>query len=200
MAGGSMRIENRMKRFRREKGFTQEKLAAHWGVTVRSIGRWERGEGRPPEWMRREMTLAANPLEWPALGALRALVESQNGPAMMFDDKLKVLAASQFHRDWGLKHYGIDVVGVDWTRYMDAHALNVLDEQGGYMRMIQNGLMCMRGIYRDPGGSQDGGIPLQLYADMTVVRVPDYGAISIAVGHPARADDDQDLFAPHYLD
>lgn len=195
-----MHAENRVKRFRRVNGLTQEMLAERWGVTVRSVGRWERGEGRPAEWMRREMNLVGSPLEWPSTAALRQLVERQVGPAMIFDVDFKVLVASEFHRNWGLKTYGVDFIGADWNRYLADHAKQLIERHGSLRRMIHNGLMCMRGIYQDPGGSPGGDIPLQLFADFTVVRVPDFGAISIAVGRPARADDNQNLFAPYFMD
>lgn len=37
-----------IRQLRREYGWTQQQLAAAVGVDVRSVGRWERGENRPP--------------------------------------------------------------------------------------------------------------------------------------------------------
>lgn len=40
-------IGENMKRIRRERGLTQEEVAAHLGISFQSISKWERGDGYP---------------------------------------------------------------------------------------------------------------------------------------------------------
>ncbi len=43
----NLSIGDNIRRLRREKGFTQEEVAAHLGISFQSVSKWERGDGYP---------------------------------------------------------------------------------------------------------------------------------------------------------
>lgn len=43
----NLRIGEKIKQLRRERGFTQEEMAAHLGISYQAISKWERGDGCP---------------------------------------------------------------------------------------------------------------------------------------------------------
>lgn len=42
-----IKLDERLRKFRKDKGNTQEELAAHLGLTTQAVSKWERGEGYP---------------------------------------------------------------------------------------------------------------------------------------------------------
>ena len=42
-----IRISEKLRQLRKDKGNTQEQLALHLGISQQSVGKWERGEGYP---------------------------------------------------------------------------------------------------------------------------------------------------------
>lgn len=197
---GRCQWAGRLKAYRAKLGLTQEALALRWSVSSRSIARWERGEGRPTEWMRQEIAAIENPLEWPSMSVIRDLIENRNTPGMLLTEKLVVLTATPVHKRWVQEVHGVDIAGVDWHRFTSDSALAMFEQGGGMPHMIRNGLMCIRGFYRDPGGSADGDIPEEMYIDLTVLRIPDYGNVCLAVSRQPTPSDRLEPLRPYFMD
>jgi DNA-binding XRE family transcriptional regulator len=190
----------RVTAFRHGANLTQEALAEKWGVSVRSINRWEHGEGRPAEWMQREIAAAENPLHWPTAAMLKDLIENRPGPAMIYDPGMQVLSCSRMHSAWMHNVYGIDAVGVNWHRYMAESCMEMMERGGGMKSMVRHGLKNIRGVYQDPGGQSDTFIPPELFVDLTIVRIPDYGALCVCVSREPKPDEKLTPFQPYFLD
>lgn len=195
-----MNTANRLRRFRTLRDITQEDLAVRWGVSVRTIARWERGEGRPAEWMRRELAAVENPLDWPNVSVLSHLIQNHNGPGMILDSTLKVVAGTSVHKRWMRQVYGLDIEGIDWHKYTGQEALDMFEHFGGVPYMIKNGLMCIRGFYSDPGGVDGTEMPKLQFVDLTIVRIPDYGNLCVSVSRDPRPDEPHEFITPHFLD
>ena len=193
-------MARRLKAFRHTQALTQENLAELWGVSNRTIARWERGEGRPQQWMRREIAKVESPIEWPTARLLCELIERRASPAMIYDTGLKVLAVSAMHDAWMHATYGITAVGVDWRRYMSEACHEMVAAGGGVDYMVHHGLMCMRGTYNDPRGVDGTFVPHQMYIDLTVVRIPDYGSLCVTVAREPDPGEALVPLAPYFMD
>ena len=43
----NLQIGEKIRLLRRERGYTQEEMAAHLGISYQAISKWERGDGYP---------------------------------------------------------------------------------------------------------------------------------------------------------
>ncbi|MGX5667968.1 helix-turn-helix domain-containing protein [Rhizobium daejeonense] len=195
VVAGTMITAARIKAFRKFSGLTQADLADQWGVSVRTLSRWERGEGRPAEWMRRELARSVPPLEWPTAPAFKAMVENYPRPALLWDSNLKVLASEKHHFRWAARA-GVELIGTDWHKHLSEWVRDMLSDNGGFSSLIRNGMMCIRGTYPDdpPGLVGEG------FVDCTVIRIPDYGAICTVILREPHADEDRTPLRPYFAD
>jgi DNA-binding XRE family transcriptional regulator len=185
----------RIRAFRKSGNLTQNDLAELWGVTVRSISRWERGEGRPAEWMRREMSKSVPMLAWPTAPALKAMVENYSRSALLCDSNLKVHAAQSNFFRWGARE-GVDIIGADWHHHLSESVLGMLTDNGGFSSLVREGVMCIRGTYSDdPAGVVEGG-----YVDCSIVRIPDYGALCTVIVRERLPGESLTPLTPYFAD
>lgn len=191
---------SRLRAYRARQGITQEELALQWGVSSRTITRWERGEGRPAEWMRREMAAGESPITWPNMSVLTHLIRNYNGPGMILDNALTVVTGTSVHKRWMHQTHGLDIEGVNWHNYTSQDALDMFARHGGITNMIKNGLMCIRGFYSDPGGIDGTEMPKLHYVDLTVLRIPDYGELCVSVSREPNANEPRDFITPYFMD
>lgn len=183
----------RIRAFRKRARLTQESLADLWGVSVRTISRWERNEGRPEEWMRREMAKAVPPTEWPTAPTLKILVESYPRPALLWDSNMRILASEQHHFRWAAQA-GVDLIGANWHNHLSEWVLDMLSDNGGFSRMLKEGLMCIRGTYPDdPPGVVGTG-----FVDCTVMRIPDYGPLCTVILREPTDNDELTTLQPFF--
>ncbi|MEZ5922851.1 MAG: helix-turn-helix transcriptional regulator [Hyphomicrobiaceae bacterium] len=78
--------------FRKHHSITQEQLAERWGVSTKTIVRWEAGQGLPQPWMQREVAATIPP---PPDAAILAFVQSSPEHLMLFDEKHRFVLLSQ---------------------------------------------------------------------------------------------------------
>jgi DNA-binding XRE family transcriptional regulator len=188
-----------IRRYRDTVGFSQERLAEAWGVSPKTIQRWEKGFGRPPEWIRK--TLRAHILpENLAAKMLRTLVEERLRPAQIYDDTFKVLTMAKPHEALVRDHYKVDVIGKDWRKYANPAVMAMFDDNGGMRRMIKNGLMAMTGLYHDPIGDDATIIKREMYLEVTVHHIPDYGPLCVVMENNPPEHDDITPLMPFFMD
>lgn len=106
-----------LRAFRKHYSITQEQLAERWGVSTKTIVRWEAGQGAPQLWMQRELATIVPP---PPDAAILALVQSSREHLMLFDDKHRFVTISPSISSL-LKVEVTEIAGVRMERFAPEH-------------------------------------------------------------------------------
>jgi transcriptional regulator with XRE-family HTH domain len=150
----------RVRKYRRRAGLTQEQLADLFLVEPRTIRRWEAGQTRPPLEVRQRLHRNAVPvLQRPEVAALTSLVTSSGEGMMLLDERLNVLAASARDRAWFQSQIGRDPVGLSLEPFLPVAIRDLLGQYGGWEKAVQAGLASFATDFamqrREIGNSSD---------------------------------------------
>jgi DNA-binding XRE family transcriptional regulator len=128
-----MNWSDQIKRYRFQRGLTQEQLADEWGVAVRSIRRYEAGEAIPATWLEsiKKTLRPVDVRQLDALGAYKVLVETNALPCTLYDANLYLVAASKPALALWVQPPGRQLIGQHMGEAASPEAVNALARLGG---------------------------------------------------------------------
>jgi len=131
----------RVRQYRSRSGLTQAALAELFGVEERTVRRWESGISRPPAEVRVKLLMAPVPyIARPTLSALKDFVHAHNGMVSLYTPQLKAIAASPQANAGFVAMFGRDFAGVRLLDYLGNDMKQLIENHGGWDRMVANGL------------------------------------------------------------
>lgn len=131
----------RVRQYRSRSGLTQAALAEMFGVEERTVRRWESGISRPPADVRVKLQLAPVPFIPKATSrGLKDFVRSHKEMVSLYTPQLKAIAASPQANAGFVAMFGREFEGVRLIDYLGQDMRQLIDNHGGWDRMIANGL------------------------------------------------------------
>lgn len=125
--------------YRRRHGLTQSALAEALNVDPTTVSRWERGRDRPALGIVRRLTSLIVPRTPDVERALKALIDTANTIAVLYDSNYRMLYSSAIHREL----LGLDaseLYGKPFERFQSKAQAELLASVGGPAGWIRNGV------------------------------------------------------------
>lgn len=192
--------EGRTRVYRRRSGLSQEGLAELFGVTLRTVQRWEAGDSRPP--LRIRNILTRNPV--PPINAfsaqgLLALVATSPQHALLLNKDYRMIAISPaLSAQYGMQ-FGKSLLGEDFKRYMPAMMRDAIEAAGGLTFIHDNGFATASSDFIREVGDAGATQRFAGRATQTALRIGrEYYELSLSF--PIRVEDAKPTFDIAYVD
>lgn len=164
----------RVRQYRSRTGLTQAALAEMFGVEERTVRRWETGVSRPPADVRVKLEMAPVPyVPRPTLSALKDFVHSHNGMVSLYTPQLKVIAASPQANAGFVAMFGRAFEGVRLLDYLGSDMKQLIENHGGWDRMLANGLSSIATSMVVDKGTNGLAVDVPVKVAYTVLKMED---------------------------
>src|SRR5262245_13918242 len=138
--GQSMDWPQALKTYRRRHGLTQASLAELLNVDPTTVSRWERGRDQPALGIRRRLQSLVVPRASDVERALRLLIDTSDGIAVLFDARYRLLHSSPKHRAL-LRLDASELYGKSFHQFHSETQAALVDEVGGPRGWWRNGIV-----------------------------------------------------------